>query len=128
MRGAQAQLRINGLLPKRGAARAIVDREIKRLKGQTNGNEGQQQLPNDSERSAGYEPACPISSSVWDSSTPQPITDNPDAMQLVDQLKQMGYSADDVAQAMGDDDQSQSGGDNGAMATKAAPLQIPSMG
>ncbi len=71
---------------------------------------------------------APSAAPGGDSSTPQPITDNPDAMQLVDQLKQMGYSADDVAQAMGDDDQSQSGGDNGAMATKAAPLQIPSMG
>lgn len=62
------------------------------------------------------------------SGTPQPISDNPQAMQLVDQLKQMGYTADDVAQAMGDEDQSQSGGDGGAMATKAAPMQIPSMG
>ena len=49
-------------------------------------------------------------------------------MQCVDQLKQMGYTADDVAQAMGDEDQSQPGGDGGAMATKAAPMQIPSMG
>jgi hypothetical protein len=62
------------------------------------------------------------------SSAPQPITDNPQAMQCVDQLKQMGYTADDVAQAMGDDDQSQPSGDGGAMATKAAPMQIPSMG
>lgn len=61
-------------------------------------------------------------------STPQPITDNPQAMQMVDQLKQMGYNADDVAQAMGDEDQSRAGGDGGAMATKAAPMQIPSMG
>jgi hypothetical protein len=60
--------------------------------------------------------------------TPQPITDNPQAMQCVDQLKQMGYTADDVAQAMGDEDQSQPSGDGGAMATKAAPMQIPSMG
>jgi len=62
------------------------------------------------------------------SSSPQPITDNPQAMQCVDQLKQMGYTADDVAQAMGDEDQSQPSGDGGAMATKAAPMQIPSMG
>jgi hypothetical protein len=61
-------------------------------------------------------------------SAPQPITDNPQAMQCVDQLKQMGYTADDVAQAMGDEDQSQPSGDGGAMATKAAPMQIPSMG
>lgn len=62
------------------------------------------------------------------SSTPQPITDNPEAMKCVDTLKQLGYTADDVAQAMGDEDQSQAGGDGGAMATKAAPMQIPSMG
>lgn len=69
------------------------------------------------------QPADPSSSS-----TPQPITDNPQAMQCVDQLKSMGYTADDVAQAMGDEDQSQPSGDGGAMATKAAPMQIPSMG
>lgn len=62
------------------------------------------------------------------SSTPQPITDNPEAMKCVDDLKQMGYTADDVAQAMGDEDQAQGGSDGGAMATKAAPMQIPSMG
>lgn len=61
-------------------------------------------------------------------SSPQPITDNPQAMKCVDDLKQMGYTADDVAQAMGDEDKSQPGGDGGAMATKAAPMQIPSMG
>jgi hypothetical protein len=58
----------------------------------------------------------------------QPITDNPQAMQLVDQLQQMGYTADDVAQAFDAESQSQGGGDGGAMATKAAPMQIPSMG
>lgn len=62
------------------------------------------------------------------SGTSQPITDNPQAMQMVDQLKQMGYTADDVAQAMGDEEQSQAGGDGGKMATAAAPMQIPSMG
>lgn len=61
-------------------------------------------------------------------SAPQPITDNPQAMQLVDQLQQMGYTADDVAQAFDAERQSQGGGDGGAMATKAAPMQIPSMG
>jgi hypothetical protein len=64
--------------------------------------------------------------STGTSGAPQPITDNPQAMQCVDQLKQMGYTADDVAQAMGGDEQS--GGDGGAMATSAAPMQIPSMG
>jgi len=60
-------------------------------------------------------------------SSPQPITDNPQAMKCVDDLKAMGYTADDVEQAMGGgDDQPQ--GDGGAMATKAAPMQIPSMG
>jgi len=72
--------------------------------------------------------SAPSAAAGGDSSTPQPITDNPQAMQCVDQLKQMGYTADDVAQAMGDEDQSQPSGDGGAMATKAAPMQIPSMG
>lgn len=56
-------------------------------------------------------------------STPPPIDQNPQAMQLVDQLKQMGYTADDVAQAMGGDDQQSM--DSGAQATQAAPLNIP---
>src|ERR1700728_4044509 len=30
---------------------------------------------------------------------PQPITNNQDAMECVDKLQQMGYTADDVAQA-----------------------------
>jgi hypothetical protein len=68
------------------------------------------------------QPADPSSQS-----SPQPITDNPQAMKCVDDLKAMGYTADDVEQAMGGgDDQPQ--GDGGAMATKAAPMQIPSMG
>lgn len=69
----------------------------------------------------------PTASSTPDGSAPQPIDQNPQAMQCIDQLKQMGYTADDVEQAMGGgDDQVQ--GDGGAMATKAAPMQIPSMG
>ena len=55
-----------------------------------------------------------------DSAQPKSIMDDPKAMQCVDELKQMGYTADDVAQAMGDD---QMGG--GQAATQAAPLQIP---
>lgn len=46
-----------------------------------------------------------------------PIEDNPDAMQMVDQLKQMGYTADDVAQAMNDD--------GGQAPAGGAPLAIP---
>jgi hypothetical protein len=72
--------------------------------------------------------SAPSPAAGGDSNTPQPITDNPEAMKCVDDLKSMGYTADDVAQAMGDEDQSQPGGDGGAMATKAAPMQIPSMG
>lgn len=59
---------------------------------------------------------------------PQPIENNPEAMQCIDRLQQMGYTADDVEQAMGGGDDQQPGGDGGAMATKAAPMQIPSMG
>ena len=57
-------------------------------------------------------------------STPPPIEQNQKAMKLVDQLKQMGYTADDVEKAMGggDDEQQQ---DSGAQATQAAPLNIP---
>ena len=61
-------------------------------------------------------------------SSPQPITDNPQAMKCIDDLKQMGYTADDVEQAMGGGDDQQPGGDGGKMATAAAPMQIPSMG
>lgn len=56
----------------------------------------------------------------------KPLAENPQAMQLVDQLKQMGYSGDEVAQAMdgGEKEQSQSGGQE---ATQAAPMQIPGL-
>ena len=71
------------------------------------------------------------SSDAGDSSAPdqsgarQPITDNPEAMQCVDKLQQMGYTADDVEQAMGGgDDQGQAP----AAPAKAAPMSIPSMG
>jgi Holliday junction resolvasome RuvABC DNA-binding subunit len=50
------------------------------------------------------------------------ITDNPAAMKLVDQLQQMGYTADDVSEAMGGMDQEASGGQEAA---QAAPMQIP---
>ena len=65
-------------------------------------------------------------SAAPDSSTPQPISQNPEAMECVDKLKQMGYTADDVEQAMGGGDDQ--GGDTGQMATGAAKMQIPSMG
>lgn len=58
---------------------------------------------------------------------PKSIQDDPKAMSLVDQLKAMGYTPDDVEQAMGGsemDEQSQMGGQ---AATQAAPLQIPGM-
>lgn len=61
-----------------------------------------------------------------DPSQPQPITDNPEAMQCIDKLQQLGYTADDVAQAM----QSDSGQDQSQAAppTKGAPMSIPGMG
>lgn len=62
------------------------------------------------------------------SGAPQPIDQNPQAMKCIDDLKAMGYTADDVEQAMGGGDDQDHGGDTGAMATKAAPMQIPSMG
>ena len=60
-----------------------------------------------------------------DDQQPQSIEQDREAMKLVDQLKQMGYSGDDVAQAMDQD-----GGpsqDQGQAATQAAPMQIPGM-
>lgn len=66
---------------------------------------------------AGNKPAA-----APDASQQQPpqITDDPQAMQLVDQLKQMGYTGDDVAQAMDQD-----GGQDQSGQASAAPLQIP---
>lgn len=61
-------------------------------------------------------------------STPQPIDQNPQAMKCIDDLKAMGYTADDVEQAMGGGDDQDQGGDGGQMAAKAAAVQIPSMG
>jgi Holliday junction resolvasome RuvABC DNA-binding subunit len=56
-------------------------------------------------------------------SQPKDITQDPKAMQLVDQLKQMGYTGEDVEQAMGGDQPQ----DQGQQATSAAPMQIPGM-
>ena len=58
-----------------------------------------------------------------DTTQSKDITQDAQAMHLVDQLKQMGYTADDVAQAFDAGDQSQA--PSGASATAAAPLQIP---
>jgi len=55
---------------------------------------------------------------------PKSIQDDPKAMQCVDDLKSMGYTADDVAQAMGPEEAPM---DSGKEATQAAPLQIPGM-
>jgi hypothetical protein len=72
----------------------------------------------------------PSQMKAYDASQPNPdaqpksIQDDPKAMQCVDDLKSMGYTADDVAQAMGDDQQMQP---TGKEATQAAPLQIPGM-
>jgi Holliday junction resolvasome RuvABC DNA-binding subunit len=66
-----------------------------------------------------------------DPGTPKSITDDPQAMQLVDQLVQMGYTPDDVAQAMEQDGQSTPDTDQsvsgGKPSTAAASLQIPGM-
>jgi Holliday junction resolvasome RuvABC DNA-binding subunit len=53
-----------------------------------------------------------------------PITENPEAMAAVDKLKELGYTGEDVEQAMGGAADEM---DNGAEATKAAPLQIPGL-
>ena len=59
---------------------------------------------------------------------PKSIMDDPKAMKMVDELKQMGYTADDVEQAMGGgDDQMQGSAPTGQEATQAASLAIPGM-
>lgn len=56
------------------------------------------------------------------------ITDDPVAMKLVGKLQQMGYSPDDVANAMGGQDQGQDQGTGvGQEAAQAAPLHIPGL-
>ncbi len=56
---------------------------------------------------------------------PKSIQDDPHAMQLVDQLQQMGYTAEDVEEAM--NDVGDKGMQGGQEATAAAPLNIPGM-
>lgn len=57
--------------------------------------------------------------------SPQPIMDNPQAMKCVQDLQSMGYTADDVEQAMGGGDQDAM--QSGSAATAAAPMQLPGM-
>jgi hypothetical protein len=57
---------------------------------------------------------------------PQSIENDPRAMQCIDELKQMGYTADDVAAAMGDDSDADTS-DSGDAATQAAAIQLPGM-
>ena len=54
------------------------------------------------------------------------IESDPEAMQAIDMLKQKGYTPDEVAQAM-QDDQGQPDAGGGPQATAAAPMQIPGM-
>ena len=73
-------------------------------------------------------PAGPDAGADPTQAQPKSIQDDPQAMQLVDQLKQMGFTGDDVAQAMdGMGDQRASTAPGGQAATAAAPLQIPGM-
>lgn len=71
---------------------------------------------------------------MMDDPTAQPsqgdIMSDPKAMQMVDQLKQMGYTGEDVERAMGgaEEQQEQPQSSTGMASTKAAPLQIPGMG
>jgi hypothetical protein len=61
------------------------------------------------------------------SSAPPPIDQNPQAMECIDKLKQMGYTADDVEQAMGGGDDSQDQSQSAAQPAKSS-MAIPSMG
>lgn len=65
--------------------------------------------------------AKPEAAKPADDAQPKSLESDPKAMALVDQLKQMGYSGQDVAQAMDGGDQ----GQGGMEATKAAPMAIP---
>lgn len=58
-----------------------------------------------------------------DAGSAKSIQDDPKAMQLVDQLQNMGYTAEDVERAMQGGEPGQM--DKGTEATQAAPLQIP---
>ena len=61
-----------------------------------------------------------------DEQQPQSIMEDSKAMKLVDELKQMGYTADDVEQAMGGDEM-QEAAPMSQEATQAASLAIPGM-
>ena len=73
-------------------------------------------------------PAAPPADPGADPTAGKPsIQDDPEAMKLVDQLSQMGYTGEDVEMAMG----GMGGGADqmgaGKEATAAAPLQIPGL-
>jgi hypothetical protein len=56
------------------------------------------------------------------------LSSDPQALQLVDALKQMGYTGDQVADAMdGGGDVDNAGSVSNGSAAQAAPLQIPGM-
>lgn len=64
------------------------------------------------------------------SSAPKSIQDDPRAMRLVDQLKALGYTADDVASAMdeGQDQDSDASSQSAAPAPQmSAPISLPGM-
>ncbi len=73
---------------------------------------------------SGGSPTADTSNSA---SQPQPIDQNPQAMECIDKLKQMGYTADDVEQAMGGGDDSQ-GQSQSAATPVTSSMAIPSMG
>lgn len=56
---------------------------------------------------------------------PKDIEQDAQAMDLVKQLQQMGYSGEDVERAMGGGDEQEQTQDQGAEAAKAAPMMIP---
>jgi hypothetical protein len=72
-------------------------------------------------------PAMPGGDPGQGQAQPKSIQDDPKAMGLVNQLQQMGYTGDDVEQAMMGAGQGAPGMDQGKEAAQAAPLQIPGM-
>jgi hypothetical protein len=80
-------------------------------------------------RLAAQAPAPTDADQDSDQDQPKDITQDPQAMECVDKLKSMGYTADDVAQAFDADsgsDQSQ-GSDDGSAATDYANVQLPGL-
>ena len=64
-------------------------------------------------------------SSAAPTEKPASIQDDAHAMKLVDELKNLGYSAAEVEQAFNEGEEQSPAPDEGKMATKAAPLSIP---